>query len=275
MAIFAFRQVDVFASHAGKGNPLAVVHDATGLDDAAMQGFAAWTNLSETVFLLPPTDPEADYRVRIFTPARELPFAGHPTLGACHAWLEEGGVPHDETIVQECGAGLVRIRRADGRLAFAAPVMAQADVPITEYPRLAAALRIPVADIRAARRLFALPPRWIGVLLASRDEVLAVQLDRAALADMDIGVVAPWMGGEADFEVRAFSPEIPTEDPVTGSLNAGLARWLIGDGIAPAQYVVAQGTCLGREGRVFVAQEGADFWIGGDSVTCIKGTLTL
>jgi PhzF family phenazine biosynthesis protein len=275
MPLFAFRQLDVFSRQAGKGNPLAVVHDAAGLDDAAMQGFANWTNLSETIFLLPPADPEADYRVRIFTPVSELPFAGHPTLGACHAWLEAGGVPQGSEIVQECGAGLVRIRREGTRLAFAAPVMAQEDVAARNYPRLAAALGIPVASILAARHLSASAPRWIGVLLASREDVLAVRVDRVALADMDIGVVAPWPGGAADFEVRAFSPEIATEDPVTGSLNAGLARWLIGAGIAPPRYVAAQGTCLGRAGRVHVAFDGVDFWIGGESVTCIKGTLTL
>ncbi len=275
MAVFAFRQVDVFSARRTKGNPLAVVHDAVGLDDAAMQDFAAWTNLSETVFLLPPTRPEADYRLRIFTPSCEIPFAGHPTLGGCHGWLEAGGVPKGETIVQECKAGMVRIRRDGARLAFAAPAATQVDVPVVEYPRLAAALGIEVAGIVAARRLSALPPLWTGVLLASREEVLAVRLDHDALGEMDLGVVAPWPGGEADFEVRAFAPEIGGEDPVTGSLNAGLARWLIGAGIAPPKYVAAQGTCLGREGRVFVAHEGADFWIGGESVTCIEGKLTL
>jgi PhzF family phenazine biosynthesis protein len=275
MAAFAFRQLDVFSSRAGRGNPLAVVHDAAALDDAAMQGFANWTNLSETVFLLPPTQAEADYRVRIFTPMSELPFAGHPTLGACHAWLEAGGVPQGETIVQECGAGLVRIRRDGTRLAFAAPEVTQEDVAAQDYPKLAAALGISAGAIRAAKKLSALPPRWIGVLLAGRDEVLAAQPDRAALGDMDIGIVAPWRGGDADFEVRAFSPEIATEDPVTGSLNAGLARWLIGAGLAPPRYTVSQGTCLGRAGRVFVAREGTAFWIGGESVTCIEGRLTL
>jgi PhzF family phenazine biosynthesis protein len=275
MARFPFRQLDVFAARAGKGNPLAVVHGAEGLSDAAMQDFAAWTNLSETVFLLPATVPGADYRARIFTPVSELPFAGHPTLGACHAWLEAGGVPAQDIIVQECGAGLVRLRREAGRLAFAAPELAQEDVPPAAYPRLAAALGIPAARILAARKLANLAPCWIGVLLASRDEVLGVKIDRAALGDMDLGIVAPWPGGAADFEVRAFSPEIATEDPVTGSLNAGLARWLIGAGIAPPRYVAAQGTVLGREGRVHVAQEGADFWIGGDCITCIEGTLTL
>lgn len=274
MPLFAFSQVDVFSARAGKGNPLAVVHDAGGLDDAAMQSFAAWTNLSETVFLFPPARPEADYLVRIFTPMRELPFAGHPTLGACHAWLEAGGEPQSETIVQECGAGLVRIRREGERLAFAAPELAQVDVPVADYAKLAAVLGVPAGSIRAARKLSHLAPCWIGVLLASGDDVLAVQVDRAALAD-DIGVVGPWADGEADFEVRAFSPEIATEDPVTGSLNAGLARWLIGAGIAPPRYVAAQGTCLGREGRVHVAYDGADYWIGGESITCIKGTLTL
>jgi PhzF family phenazine biosynthesis protein len=275
MPVFPFRQLDVFTRRAGKGNPLAVVHDARGLDDAAMQAFANWTNLSETVFLLPPTQPGADYLVRIFTPMSELPFAGHPTLGACHAWLQAGAVPKSDVVVQECGAGLVRIRRESGRLAFAAPAMAQQDVRPDAYPRLAAALGIPVSAIRAARHLSALPPRWIGVLLASRDEVLGVRVDRAALGDMDVGAVAPWPGGNADFEVRAFSPEIATEDPVTGSLNAGLARWLIGAGIAPPHYVAAQGTCLGREGRVSVDYDGTDFWIGGESVTCIEGRLTL
>jgi PhzF family phenazine biosynthesis protein len=275
MARFPFRQVDVFAARAGKGNPLAVVHDAAGLDDVAMQGFAAWTNLSETVFLLPTTHPEADYRLRIFTPAQELPFAGHPTLGACHAWLEAGGKPKNGIIMQECGAGLVRLRRDGARLAFAAPQLAQAEVPRSEFPRLAAALGIPEQNIRAARRLADLAPCWIGVLLSHRDEALAVRLNREALGNMDLGIVAPWPGGEADFEVRAFAPEIATEDPVTGSLNAGLARWLIGAGLAPPRYVAAQGTCLGREGRVHVAQDGADIWIGGDCVTCIEGTLTL
>jgi len=285
MPLFTFRQLDVFSARAGKGNPLAVVHDAQGLDDAAMQGFAAWTNLSETVFLLPPTRPEADYLLRIFTPASELPFAGHPTLGACHAWLEEGGVPQGREIIQECGVGLVRIRQdgelsdsgllGSGRLAFAAPALAQEDVAPETLARVAVALGIPVTSILRAKHLSSLPPRWIGVLLASRDEVLAVQVNRAALGEMDIGVVAPWPGGDADFEVRAFAPEIATEDPVTGSLNAGLARWLIGAGIAPPRYVASQGTTLAREGRVHVEYDGTDYWIGGDSVTCIKGTLTL
>lgn len=270
-----FRQVDVFSPRPGKGNPLAVVHDATGMDDAAMQDFAAWTNLSETVFLLPPTQAEADYRLRIFTPVSELPFAGHPTLGACHAWLEAGGRPKNEVIIQECGAGLVRIRRDGTRLAFAAPKLGQADVVREEYPRLAAALGIAPERIVAARRLADLAPCWVGVLLAHRDEVLGVKLNREALGDMDLGVAAPWPGGEADFEVRAFAPEIATEDPVTGSFNAGLARWLIGAGLAPPRYVAAQGTCIGREGRVHVVQEGAEIWIGGESVTCIEGVLTL
>jgi predicted PhzF superfamily epimerase YddE/YHI9 len=178
-------------------------------------------------------------------------------------------------MIQQCGAGLVRIRRAAGQLAFAAPALAQADVGPEEHPRLAAALGIPAARIRAAKKLSHLAPCWTGVLLASRAEVLALRIDRAALDGMELGVVAPWPGGAADFEVRAFAPDIATEDPVTGSLNAGLARWLIGAGLAPPRYVAAQGTCLGREGRVHVTQEGADFWIGGACVTCIEGRLTL
>jgi len=273
MRVFEFRQVDVFTMHPARGNPLAVVHGAEALGDAEMAAFANWTNLSETAFLLPPTTPGADYRVRIFTPAGELPFAGHPTLGSCHAWLEAGGVPKGAEIVQECGVGLVRIRRDGPRLAFAAPPAEQSDVAPELLPQIAAALRIQMGAIRAARHLGKAPP-WIGVLLGSREEVLAVQPDYAAMGTLELGLVAPG-SGETQFEVRAFAQDVNGEDPVTGSLNAGLARWLIGAALAPQRYVAAQGTCLGREGRVFVSQEGADFWIGGHSVTCIRGQLTL
>jgi PhzF family phenazine biosynthesis protein len=274
MREFDFRQVDVFTAKRGRGNPLAVVHGAENLSDAEMAAFANWTNLSETAFLLAPTVPDADYHVRIFTPTSELAFAGHPTLGSCHAWLEAGGLPKGTEIVQECGVGLVRIKRDGPRLAFAAPPAEQRDVAPELLPRIAAALGISVGAIRAARHLGKAPP-WIGVLLGSRDEVLAVRPDYAAMAGLEIGIVAPSTAEDAQFEVRGFTLDVGGEDPVTGSLNAGLARWLIGAGIAPPRYVAAQGTCLGREGRIFVTQAGVDFWIGGHSLTCIAGRLRL
>lgn len=278
MAGLAFAQIDVFGSAQGYGNPLAVVHDADGLSDAQMAGFANWTNLSETVFLLPPTQPGADYRVRIFTPAAELPFAGHPTLGACHAWLSAGGEAQGSEIVQDCAAGLIRLRRVEGRLAFAAPALVQSDVSAQEREQIAAILGIGGADILAVRHLSAFAPRWTGVLLARSDIVLALRPDFAAMraCGLELGVVAPWPHGEADFEVRAFAPELGVgEDPVTGSLNAGLARWMIPAGLAPERYVVSQGTALGRAGRVYVSQERADIWIGGETRILIEGRLRL
>jgi PhzF family phenazine biosynthesis protein len=277
MHAFSFRQVDVFTARPGYGNALAVVHNAAGLSDAEMARFANWTNLSETVFLLP-AGPGADYRLRIFTPAAELPFAGHPTLGACHAWLEAGGVPRGSEIVQDCAAGLIRIRRDGPRLAFAAPPLAQSGVSATERAQIATILGIAATEILAARHLSALAPRWTGVLLRDRETVLALRPDFRAMhaANLEIGAIAPWPGGGADFEVRGFAPELGVgEDPVTGSLNAGLARWLIPAGLAPEAYTVSQGTVLGREGRIHVARDGADFWIGGESVTVITGAARL
>jgi PhzF family phenazine biosynthesis protein len=275
MPEFDFAQVDVFTATPLKGNPLAVVLAAEALSGEQMARFANWTNLSETSFLLPPTRPEADYRVRIFTPGAELPFAGHPTLGSAHVWLAAGGKPKGAELIQECPAGLIRIRRDGARLAFAAPPVTQREIAPDMLARIAAALRIPAADIRAARILSEHAPAWIGVLLADREAVLALQPDYAAMGDMEIGVVGP-AEGETRFEIRGFAPDLGVrEDPVTGSLNAGLARWLIGAGMAPAQYVAAQGTCIGRAGRIHVRQEGADFWIGGDVVTCITGRLAL
>ncbi|MDE1906527.1 MAG: PhzF family phenazine biosynthesis protein [Rhodospirillales bacterium] len=273
--MFGFSQVDVFTARAGYGNPLAVVHDAVGLDSAGMQHFANWTNLSETSFLLPPEVPEADYKVRIFTPHSELPFAGHPTLGSCYAWLAAGGVPMGELIVQQCGAGLVRIKRDGTRLAFAAPDAVQSEVTPEALARIAAVLGVPEAEILAARLLSDRSPRWVGVLLKDREAVLALKPDFAAMGALEIGVVAPAPEGPADFEVRAFVNDVGGEDPVTGSLNAELARWLIQAGLAPARYMAAQGAALGREGRVFVEHDGQDFWIGGQSVAVISGALTL
>lgn len=272
---FTFSQLDVFTTRAGYGNPLAVVHGAAALDAARMQHFANWTNLSETSFLLPPDSPEADYKVRIFTPHLELPFAGHPTLGSCHAWLAAGGAPKGAFIVQQCGVGLVRIRRDGPRLAFAAPDAVQSEVAPDLLARIAAVLGVAETRILAARQLSARPPFWTGVLLKDRETVLGLTPDFAAMGDLEIGVVAPSPGGAADFEVRGFANDVGGEDPVTGSLNAGLARWLITAGLASARYVAAQGTALGREGRVFVDHDGQDFWIGGESVEVICGSLAL
>ena len=272
-----FDQIDVFTAVPLKGNPLAVVHDAAGLDDATMAAFARWTRLSETTFLLPPTDPAADYRVRIFTPAAELPFAGHPTLGRCHAWLAAGGVPKQLGVVlQQCGVGLVRVRRQT-RLAFAAPPLIRSGEPdAATRERIARALGIGLEAIVAAQWLVN-GPRWVAVLLRTQAEVLALKPDFAAMAELEIGVVAPAGGASGvDFEVRAFVPAhgVP-EDPVTGSLNAGLAMWLIGSGRAPPRYVAAQGTAMGRAGRVFVEHQDGVFWIGGDVAGCITGTVRL
>jgi len=273
-----YAQLDVFTATPLLGNPLAVVHAAEGLAEAQMRAFARWTNLSETTFLLPPTDPAADYRVRIFTPDRELPFAGHPTLGSCHAWLAAGGVPRsDGEVVQQCGVGLVRIRRAGTRLAFAAPPLRRSGpADAATLAELARSLRIPRDAIRAAEWVDN-GPGWCAVLLGSRDEVLALQPDFAALQPADIGVVAPCPPGhDAQFEVRAFIAGVgPSEDPVTGSLNAGLAQWLIGAGIAPERYVAAQGTALGRAGRVFVERRDGQVWVGGDSVVVVDGEVAL
>lgn len=273
-----FTQLDVFTATPLKGNPLAVVHDAQGLDDAQMAAFARWTNLSETTFLLPPTDPAADYRVRIFTPDRELPFAGHPTLGSCQAWLAAGGRPRrDEAVVQECGVGQVRIRRDGSRLAFAAPPLRRSGaVDEATLALIARSLRVERTAIRAANWV-SNGPHWVAAMLGSRDEVLALKPDFAAMGELELGVVAPCgPGHDAQFEVRAFVPTLGVqEDPVTGSLNAGLAQWLIGAGLAPSRYVAAQGTALGRAGRVFVERIGDDIWIGGDSVIVVRGEVAL
>jgi PhzF family phenazine biosynthesis protein len=275
MKRFPFRQVDVFASEPTKGNALAVVFDADALSDAKMAVFANWTNLSETVFLLEPTTSAADYRVRIFTTEQELPFAGHPTIGSCHAWLEAGGRPRGTEIVQECGAGLVRIRRDGDRLAFAAPPLLR-DGPVDEdlLGRIVEGLGVEREAIVASAWVDN-GPGWVAVMLRDRADVLALVPDYTLLKGLRVGVVAPW-GGDADFEVRAFLPgDGMPEDPVTGSLNAGIAQWLIGAGIAPDRYVVSQGTVLGRSGRVYVERIGADIWIGGNAITCIEGSATL
>jgi PhzF family phenazine biosynthesis protein len=270
-----FTQVDVFTDELTFGNPVAVVHDADGLSAREMADFARWTNLSETTFLSTPTDEAADYRVRIFTTRIELPFAGHPTLGSAHAWLEAGGVPKNpESIVQQCGVGLVRIRRNGGRLAFAAPPLIRGgDVEADDLAEIMAFLGIGrgvVDDAQWADN----GPGWVALLLDDADTVLALQPKVGDTGRFTaVGVVGPHPpGSEAAFEVRAFMPlEGQGEDPVAGSLNAALGEWLIGTGRAPTSYVAAQGTALGRRGRIYVTKVDEDVWVGGDTVTGVTG----
>jgi len=272
-----FSQVDVFTGTALLGNPLAVVHDGRGLSDERMAAFARWTNLSETTFLLPPTTPEADYRVRIFTPGGELPFAGHPTLGSCHVWLAAGGRPkREDVVVQECAIGLVPLRRGE-RLAFAAPATSVERADAELLHRVYAALGLDPARVRDAAWLSNGFPQLV-LLLDSAATVLALKPDHAALKGLGkVGVVAPHpAGGELDFEVRFFAAAIGiNEDPVTGSLNANIARWLIDSGRAPARYVAAQGTAMGRAGRIHVQRDDHGTWIGGDVAACVGGTVLL
>jgi PhzF family phenazine biosynthesis protein len=272
-----FSQVDVFTSVPYRGNPVAVVLDGDGLSTEEMHRFADWMNLSETTFVLPPADPGADYRVRIFTPSTELPFAGHPTLGTCHAWLAAGGTPRrDGVIVQECGAGLVTLRRTADGLAFAAPpVLRDGPVEAGLLAHLASVLRIDrsaIVDASWADN----GPGWIAVLLESADAVLAL---RPGESDLDLGVVGPYPpGSPAAFEVRAFFPKNggTAEDPVTGSLNASVAAWLLRTGRATAPYVASQGTVLGRAGQVHISRD-ADgaIWVAGGTVTCVSGQVEL
>jgi PhzF family phenazine biosynthesis protein len=270
----AFRQVNVFSADPLRGNPLAVVHDADGLSDARMAELARWTNLSETTYLLKPADPKADYRVRIFTPGGELPFAGHPTLGTCYAWLAAGGKPREPGFVmQECGVGLVRIKRGE-RLAFAAPPTRRSG-PLEGdvLAKIGRALKIPLSDVRQHQWVDN-GPGWCAVMLGSAERVLSLQPDWAGLDPLKLGVVGPHAGAhEAAFEVRAFIGGGGYEDPVTGSLNASLAQWLIGAGLAPSSYVAAQGTAMQRAGRVYLRKEGNDVWVGGDVVECIQGQI--
>jgi PhzF family phenazine biosynthesis protein len=284
MKLRPYREIDVFTGQPYLGNPLAVVMDASGLDAPAMQQFTRWTNLSEASFLLPPSDPGADYQVRIFTPYRELPFAGHPTLGSCHAWLAGGGAPRsDRRIVQQCGVGLVELRRDGTRLAFAAPPLARAPVDDRLLDAVLAALGLARGKLLRAQWLEN-GPRWLGLLLDSAETVLALEPDHAALKSLClVGVIGPIGPGPGpagsaacDFEVRAFAAGdgIP-EDPVTGSLNAALGQWLIGDGLAPERYRVAQGTRLQRAGRVDVLAADGKVWIGGDCADCVSGTVRL
>jgi PhzF family phenazine biosynthesis protein len=273
----AFRQVDVFTTEPYRGNPVAVVLAAEGVSDADMRRFARWTNLSETTFVLPPTDAAADYRVRIFTPVAELPFAGHPTLGTCHAWLEAGGAPRsDEEIVQECAAGLISIRRTPDGLGFAAPPLIRSGpVDEDELTHVAETINLDRGAIVAAEWADN-GPGWVALMLESAEAVLAV---RPGPVDHDVGLVGPHpAGSEAAFELRAFFPKdgATTEDPVTGSLNASVAQWLLRTGRATAPYIAAQGRALGRAGRVHISTDDAGaVWVAGGTVSCVSGDVEL
>jgi PhzF family phenazine biosynthesis protein len=274
-----FTQVDVFTDQLMFGNPVAVVHDADDLSTQEMSDFARWTNLSETTFLSVPTDQRADYQLRIFTTRLELPFAGHPTLGSVHAWLEAGGVAKNpEELVQQCGAGLVRVRRDGTRLAFAAPPLirggAVAAEDLAEIMAFLGIDRDQVVDAQWADN----GPGWVALLLADAETVRALQPNAVGAGRFDaIGVIGAYPpGSEVDYEVRAFAPlEGQREDPVTGSLNAALGQWLIGSGRAQSSYIASQGTSLGRRGRVYVSKVGDEVWTGGNTVTGVSGTVHL
>jgi PhzF family phenazine biosynthesis protein len=307
----SYQQVDVFTAIPYRGNPLAVVLDGSGLSDVQMQRFAHWTNLSETTFVLPASAEArvqgADYRLRIFTPGGELPFAGHPTLGSCHAWLANGGKPQQPgQVVQECGVGLVTLRRDGARLAFAAPALRRSVPEPALLQAVLAALGLQPAQVLAAQ-LLDNGPQWLSLLLDSPATVMAVQPDHAALktleqkvglASVEYSDVAPLLIARSNREARAFGQRADTaaapgtatglqvrafaaaigvpEDPVTGSLNASLAQWLIADGVLPERYTARQGAALGRDGWVYITQDSAGkVWVGGDSVTCIAGTVLL
>lgn len=280
-----YTEVDVFGTQPYLGNPLAVVIDAQGLDVQQMQQLARWTNLSETTFLMAPTHADADYQVRIFTPNCELPFAGHPTLGSCHAWLAQGGTPRIATqIVQQCALGLVRLRRDGTRLAFCAPPMRCTSIDDATLAPVLSALGLAKKAVQKAQRLDN-GPRWLGLLVNNAQTVLALEPDHEALKALGlVGVIGPYKRGVdtiasadfCDFEVRAFcgAAGVP-EDPVTGSLNAALAQWLITERLAPAHYIVSQGARLQRSGKLFIDLHEGEVWVGGSCFTCVRGTVQL
>jgi PhzF family phenazine biosynthesis protein len=272
-----FTQVNVFSADSLGGNPLAVVHAAEGLSEAQMAALARWTNLSETTFLVPPTDAGADYYVRIFTPGGELPFAGHPTLGSCHAWLAAGGKPRKpDVVVQQCGVGLVCVRCDGPRLEFAAPPLRRTGALEPDVlTKIAKALALSPSDI-VHHQWVDNGPGWSAVMLRSARQVQSLKPDWASLDPLKLGVVGPHDAGhDAAFEVRAFVGGGGYEDPVTGSLNASLAQWLIGAGLAKSSYVAAQGAALQRAGRVHLRKEGEEVWVGGDVVEVIRGEVNL
>ncbi|WP_420124580.1 PhzF family phenazine biosynthesis protein [Nakamurella sp.] len=273
----AFAQVDVFSEEPLRGNPVAVVLDATGLADETMAAFARWTNLSETTFLFP-GGPDADYRWRVFTPERELPFAGHPTLGSVHAWLEHGGTPRTAgRVIQDCAAGLVELRVTGGRVAFAAPPTVRTG-PVEEE------LLAPVAHCLGVERAEILDhqwvdngPGWLAVRLASADRVLALEPDFGTRPDLMVGVIGDHPAGSPHrYEIRGFAVGVGVaEDPVTGSLNASVAQWLIRTGQAPTAYTATQGARLSRAGVVHIEADGPAVWVGGACTTVVRGTVTL
>ncbi|GAA4716611.1 PhzF family phenazine biosynthesis protein [Phytohabitans rumicis] len=274
-----FAQVDVFSSTPYLGNPVAVVLDAADLDDQAMQRVARWTNLSETTFVLPPTTPEADYRLRIFTPGGELPFAGHPTLGSAHAWLEHGGSPRrGDRVVQECGAGLVQVRRGERLLSFAAPATRRTGDIEDEYlEKIVAAFGID-RDRVLAHQWVDNGPGWAVVQLATAQEVLDLEPDLSQIPTAMVGAVGAYpSGSEYAFELRSFAPGVGVaEDPVCGSMNASVGQWLTSTGAAPSSYRVSQGARLGRAGDITItADADGTVWVGGATTTCFRGTATL
>jgi len=279
--VLPFRQVDVFSSEPWLGNPLAVVHDADGLTDAQMAAFARWTNLSETTFLCAPSDARADYRVRIWTTGGELPFAGHPTIGSAHAWLEAGGEPRGEVVVQECGAGLVDVRRSP-RLGFAAPPLRRSGAVDADLrARIVRGLGLSDSAVKDMAWVDN-GPGWVGVDLGSAQAVIEVVPDLASFTDLKVCVLGRWddasaTGLGADVEVRAFFADGNdfAEDPVTGSANAGLAQWLLSTGSLPDSYVARQGSVIGRDGRVHVEAADGEVWVSGDAVTRISGSVDL
>jgi len=274
---YAFHQVDVFTDKPLKGNPLAVVHRADDLSEKQMAEFANWTNLSETTYLLSPTNHLADYKLRIFSPSSELPFAGHPTLGSCYAWLAKGGKPKSGScIIQECGVGLIKIRQDGARLSFSAPKLIKSGaLDETTLNNLARGLGVQVSDF-IDHQWVDNGPGWCAVMLKTAEQVLAIRPDKELLKDYKVGVIGPYAKGhDTNFEVRAFvMPFGINEDPVTGSLNAGIASWLINANLVAKSYTVSQGTVLGRNGRIFIEKVGEDIWIGGEIVPCIEGTVT-
>ncbi len=275
-----FHQLDVFASDGFSGNPLAVVHDADGLTTEQMLQVTDWLNLSETTFLVQPTDERADYHVRIFCPGRELPFAGHPTLGTCRAWLAAGGTPKDpDRIVQQCGAGLVPIRPDGDRLAFAAPEQIRSGpVDPADLEERLGQLGLVTTDIVDAAWIDN-GPGWMGLLFSSAEAVLDVTLPAGSIPGFDVGLIGPHPpGSDRALEVRglfADSTGAVREDPVTGSLNASAAQWLIETGRIDAPYTARQGTAIGRRGDIFVEQSAGEIWIGGRATIVISGTIEI
>jgi len=277
MPRFRFSQINVFSADPVSGNPVAVIHDAEALSEDQMCALARWTNLSETTFLLKSDNPKADYRLRIFSPGGELPFAGHPTLGSCHAWLSAGGKPRDsDVIVQQCDAGLINIRREGSLLEFSAPPLVRCG-PLEDevVSKIAKAFDLSLSEI-VRHQWVDNGPGWCAIILDSAQQVLSLKPDWAALSPLNLGVAGPHGSGhDADLEVRAFVGKRGYEDPVTGSLNASLAQWLVKDNLIKPIYTAAQGTILQRAGRVHLRQFLDEVWVGGQVIEVINGEINL